>query len=135
MYKFTLMAVLMFTCGTALAGPPTYAGVNQNGFVNINSTITSMEGLLNVRSNPQIGHEKSYVYTHHYVNNVVWFQGRDSATGRYFACYYSPADAQYNQAVDIQNNTQEGARLLIRKATSSSKCTSLGLSNGSKYIQ
>ncbi len=127
-------AVLMANVSFA-ADAPNYVGAHQHGFVSVNAAITSMQGLLNVRSHPAPGHETSYVYTHHYANNVVWFQGLDAVTNRFFACVVPITDPLYNQAVAIQNNSQEGARLLLSKSTTSSNCTRIGLSNGSRYIQ
>ncbi len=136
MIKLFLIASLVLISNVSFAADaPNYTGTHQHGFVTIDASITNMQGLLNVRSHPTPGHENSYVYTHHYANNVVWFQGRDGLSGRFFACVVNVGDPLYNQAVDIQNNSQEGARLLLTKSATSSSCTRIGLSNGSRYIQ
>lgn len=118
---------------SALAAPPSYNGDSELGFVTVNSTITYMEGRVNVRHNPVPGHERSYIYTHHYANNIVWFQGYDAPNNRYFACYINTTDPMYDQAVDMGNNLQDGSRYLIWKDANSSLCTRIGMSNGSDY--
>lgn len=124
---------LVFLSSIALAAPPTFNGVNQKGFVTVNTGATYMEGRVNVRIDPIPGHEKSYIYTHHYANNVVWFQGYDAVSNRSFGCKFNPGTVNYNQAVDMSNNMQDGARILVWRSSTSSDCTGIGLSNGSRY--
>lgn len=131
--KYVLATLASCLSLAALAAPPSYNGNSTQGFVSVNASITYMEGRLNVRHNPVPGHENSYLYTHHYANNIVWFQGFDAPSNRYFACYISTTDPMYDQAVDMGNNMQDGSRYLIWKDANSSLCTRIGMSNGSDY--
>src|SRR5690606_1434160 len=131
--KLLGIGMLLSFSSLAFAAPPSYNGVSEPGFVSVNADATYMEGRINVRLNPAAGHQNSYLYTHHYANNVVWFQGLDGSSGRFFACVIYTTSPLYAQAVDISNNLQDGARLLVWRDANSSECTRIGLSNGSRY--
>lgn len=133
MLKFYLAVLASGICASALAAPPSYNGNSQQGYVSVNASVTHVEGRVNVRHNPQAGHADSYLYTHHYANSIVWFQAYDAPNNRFFACYISTGDPMYDQAVDMGNNMQDGARILVWKDSGSSLCTRIGMSNGSNY--
>ena len=127
--------ILQFTISANAGWYPWYGGKSYQGGVSVYSGAYTATGNMNVRYNPTSSDSRSWITidaSTYRSSGDVRVRMYDASNGLYFYCFLGPADAGYENAVEISQTAGDGSVIRARR-DSYNRCIELYASKNTVF--